>query len=68
MLLITPDQSLNYSSAEYFKSAVIKKTSTDYSSIQHVIINGVSINHTVDVTAVKVSLFYFFFKEKFNLF
>jgi solute carrier family 26 (sodium-independent sulfate anion transporter), member 11 len=55
VLIVTPDQSLIYSSAEYFKSAVIKKVATQYSSVQYVVINGASINHSVDVTVVKVS-------------
>jgi MFS superfamily sulfate permease-like transporter len=56
ILILTPDQSLNYSSAEYFKSTVIKKVTTEYLNIQHILINGVSINKSVDVTAVKVSM------------
>ena len=55
MLIITPDQTLNYSSAEYFKSAVLKRVTTEYSNVQYVLINGVSINKNLDVTAVKVS-------------
>jgi solute carrier family 26 (sodium-independent sulfate anion transporter), member 11 len=57
VLIITPDQSLNYSSAEYFKSAVIKRTTREFSSMPYIFINGVSINNSVDVTVVKVSAF-----------
>lgn len=56
ILIVTPDQSLNYSSAEFFKSAVLKKVTTEFSNIQHVFINGISINHSIDVTVVKVSV------------
>lgn len=55
VLVITPDQSLNYSSAEFFKSTVLKRVIRDYSSISIIFINGVSINKSVDVTVVKVS-------------
>ncbi|KAG5673064.1 hypothetical protein PVAND_003139 [Polypedilum vanderplanki] len=53
ILIVTPDQNINYSSAEYFKSAVIKKVTTEYSNITTIIINGVALNKNVDVTAVK---------------
>jgi sodium-independent sulfate anion transporter 11 len=56
VLVVTPDQSLMYSSAEYFKSAVIKKALRDYSSVQYILINGMSINKSLDTTVVKVSV------------
>lgn len=57
VLIVTPDQSLMYSSAEYFKSTVIKKALREFSSVQYIFINGTSINKTLDVTVVKV-IFY----------
>lgn len=56
VLVVTPDQSLMYSSAEYFKSAVIKKALGEFSSVQYIFINGMSINKSLDVTVVKVSV------------
>lgn len=56
VLVVTPDQSLIYSSAEYFKSAVIKKSLREFSSVQYIFINGVSLNKSLDVTVVKVSV------------
>jgi hypothetical protein len=47
---------LNYLSAEYFKTAVEKKVIAEYPSVDHVFINGMSINYSVDVTVVKVSV------------
>lgn len=55
VLIVTPDQSLSYSSAEYFKSTVIKRVTREFSSVQYIFINGMSITKTVDVTVVKVS-------------
>ncbi|KAL7017540.1 hypothetical protein ACKWTF_010418 [Chironomus riparius] len=53
ILIVTLDQSLNYLSAEYFKTAVEKKVIAEYPSVDHVFINGMSINYSVDVTVVK---------------
>lgn len=55
VLIVTPDQSLSYSSAEYFKSVVIKRVTREFSSVQYIFINGVSITKSLDVTVVKVS-------------
>lgn len=57
VLIVTPDQSLNYSSAEYFKSTVMKRVTREFSSVQYIFINGVSITKSLDVTVVKVSGF-----------
>ena len=56
VLVVNFDQSLNYLSAEYFKTSVERKVIREFSSVQHVFINGMSINYTVDVTVVKVSV------------
>ncbi|XP_070490563.1 sodium-independent sulfate anion transporter-like isoform X2 [Chironomus tepperi] len=53
ILIVTVDQSLNYLSAEYFKTSVEKKVIAEYPSVDHVFINGMSINYSVDVTVVK---------------
>ena len=58
VLIVTLDQSLNYLSAEYFKTAVEKKVIREYPSIDHIFISGMSINYSVDVTVVKVSVQY----------
>lgn len=55
VLIVTPDQSLSYSSAEYFKSTVLKKATREFSSVQYIFLNGIAINKTIDVTVVKVS-------------
>ena len=57
VLIVTHDQSLNYSSAEYFKSTVMKRVTREFSSVQYIFINGVSITKSLDVTVVKVSGF-----------
>ena len=54
ILVVTPDQSLMYSSAEYFKSTVLKKILREFSSAQYIFINGASLNKSLDVTVVKV--------------
>lgn len=54
VLIITPDQSLNYSSAEYFKSLVSKMSMIEYPEAKLIVINGVFINF-IDTTVVKVS-------------
>ena len=55
VLTVNFDQSLNYLSAEYFKTSVEKKVITEYLNLEYVFINGMSINYTIDVTVVKVS-------------
>jgi solute carrier family 26 (sodium-independent sulfate anion transporter), member 11 len=59
VLIVTPNQSLNFSSAEYFRYKVLKHSLSD-PAIAHVIIDG-SFIHFIDTTVVKVILFYFFF-------
>lgn len=54
VLVITPDQSLNYSSAEYFKSLVSKMSMIEYPEAKLIVVNGVFINF-IDTTVVKVS-------------
>lgn len=54
VLLVNPDQSLNYLSAEYFKSEVVRVMNEEYQEVEHVIIDGLAINYSIDVTVVKV--------------
>lgn len=53
VLVVTPDQSLIYSSAEHFKSTVVRKATTVYSTAILVVINGTSISF-IDSTVAKV--------------
>lgn len=55
VLIVTPDQSLNYSSAEFFKQTILTRIIHDFPTVQIVLINGISINDSVDITVVKVS-------------
>jgi hypothetical protein len=56
VLVVNFDQSLNYLSAEYFKTTVERKVISEFSNVEYVFINGMSINYTIDVTVVKVSI------------
>jgi sodium-independent sulfate anion transporter 11 len=58
VLTVTPNQSLNYSSAEYFKAVVIKAYLQGYSNAQIIFINGKFFNDSIDVTVVKVCIFF----------
>lgn len=53
VLVVSPDQSLIYSSAEYFKSSLLKKSAVEYPEAKLIVINGVAINF-IDTTVVKV--------------
>lgn len=53
ILVVTPNQSLIYSSAEYFKTLLIKKSTGEFSDIQVVIINGTAMS-SIDATVAKV--------------
>lgn len=53
VLVVTPKQSLIYSSAEYFKTLLFKKSNEEYSDAQVVIINGAYIS-SIDATVAKV--------------
>lgn len=57
ILLVTPNQSLIYSSAEYFKTLLYKKSTGEFADMQVVIINGTSID-SIDSTVAKVFEFY----------
>lgn len=53
VLVVTPDQSLIYSSAEYFKTVLLKKSTNDFGDISVVLING-SFMSSIDATVAKV--------------
>lgn len=59
VLLVTPDQSLIYSSAEFFKSIIIKKSSIDFVDAKLVIINGHKVGF-IDSTVTKVLILIIF--------
>lgn len=56
VLIVTPDQSLNYSSAEFFKQTILTRIIRDFSTVQTVLINGTSITDSIDVTVIKVRI------------
>jgi anti-anti-sigma regulatory factor len=51
VLIATPNQSLNFSSAEYFRYKVLKHAQSD-PAITHVVVEG-SYVHSIDTTVVK---------------
>ncbi|KAG5673066.1 hypothetical protein PVAND_003141 [Polypedilum vanderplanki] len=53
VLIITSDRSVNYSSAEYFKSAVMEKTTMEFPDVNCIFMNGTAMNNTIDITAAK---------------
>jgi len=56
VIVVTPDRSITYPSAEYFKDVVNKK-SLDYAQAKLlVVIDGRRV-HGIDSTAVKVNIF-----------
>lgn len=65
VLVVTPDQSLIYSSAEFFKSSVIKKSTIEFSDVKLIIINGAHISF-IDSTVAKVK-FICFIKLKLQI-
>ena len=54
ILVVTPNQSLIYSSAEYFKTFLYKKTTEEFSDIQVIVLNGTAIS-SIDATVAKVN-------------
>lgn len=54
ILVITPNQNLIYSSAEYFRSSISKKTLIDHPNVKLIVINGAFVS-SIDTTVVKVS-------------
>lgn len=53
VLTVTPNQSLNYSSAEHFRAVVIKSCLQGFSNAQIIFINGMFLNDSIDMTVVK---------------
>jgi solute carrier family 26 (sodium-independent sulfate anion transporter), member 11 len=51
---VKPDQSLIYSSAEYFKAEIMKKSVLEFENARLIVIEGSSMS-SIDSTVAKVS-------------